>query len=427
MKRLLLILTIGLFTVISNAADTPEDGFWKSVKKGAAIEEYRAYLESFPKGKYVGQARAAIEAMEAARTPPDPAEATFWADVKASKQKAFYVAYLEQFPRGRHVADAKSAIAQLEADERQAQARVSEQRRVAEAKAAADAKLAAEQADQEKTRTELADWERAKAINTWLGYAEFIGKRPEGRFVTLAKLTQSKLPLQPGMTFKDCPECPEMVVIPAGSFEMGSNSGSSDEKPAHSIKIGKAFALAKTEVTQAQWKAIMGSNPSHFASCGDNCPVEKVNWNDAQDYVRKLSQRTGKTYRLPSETEWEYACRAGGTHIYCGSNDVDSVAWYYKNSGSKSHGVASKQANAWGLADLSGNVWEWTEDCYHTDYSVAPSDGSAWTTGCFQDRRVLRGGSWTGISQFTRATYRNADRSESRDSSSGFRPARMLP
>jgi formylglycine-generating enzyme required for sulfatase activity len=199
--------------------------------------------------------------------------------------------------------------------------------------------------------------------------------------------------LRPGKVFKDCSDCPPMVVIPAGSFEMGSNSGNSDAKPVHRAMIGKAFAIGQSEVTQGQWRAIMGNNPSRFTACGDNCPVEQVSWNDAQDYVRRISQKTGQTYRLPSEAEWEYACRAGVTHTNCGSDDVDSVAWHTRNSSATTHAVAGKQANAWGLYDMSGNVWEWTQDCWNASYSGAPGDGSAWAIGnC--SLRVVRGGSW---------------------------------
>ena len=114
-----------------------------------------------------------------------------------------------------------------------------------------------------------------------------------------------------GKTFKDCPECPDMVEIPAGSFDMGSNSGEADEKPVHRVTIAKPFAIGKTEVTQAQWLAVMGNNPSNFTGCGDTCPVEQVSWNDVQTFIRKLNAKTGKQYRLPTEAEWEYACRAG--------------------------------------------------------------------------------------------------------------------
>ncbi len=194
-------------------------------------------------------------------------------------------------------------------------------------------------------------------------------------------------PVAAGSVFKDCDDCPEMVVIPAGSFEMGGNG--SDEQPVHRVTL-RSFSMGKAEVTQGQWRAVMGSNPSHFSGCGDNCPVEQVSWEDAKQFVSRLSAKTGKTYRLPSEAEWEYACRAGGRHEYCGSDRADEVSWYSGNSGNATHPVAGKKANAWGLHDMSGNVWEWTEDCWNQNYSNAPTDGSVWTSGnCSQ--RVVRG------------------------------------
>ncbi len=228
---------------------------------------------------------------------------------------------------------------------------------------------------------------------------------------------------QAGQIIKDCSDCPEMVVIAAGSFQMGSE-GAKDEKPAHSVSISP-FALAKTEVTQGQWRAVMGSNPSYFSSCGNDCPVEQVSWDDAKEYLRKLSAKTGQSYRLPSEAEWEYACRAGGQHQYCGSDSEDDVAWIGKNSDDKPHTVGKKQANAWGLYDMSGNVWEWVEDLYHDSYAGAPTDGSAWTTG-EGVARVLRGGSWFVIPDFARAAFRSRDATAGRDSVSGFRPARIV-
>jgi len=230
-----------------------------------------------------------------------------------------------------------------------------------------------------------------------------------------------------GRTFKDCPDCPEMVEIPPGSFAMGSNNGEPDEKPLHNVTIAKPFAIGKTEVTQAQWRTLMNDNPSYFTGCDDACPVEQVSWNDVQRFIQKLNTKTGKQYRLPSEAEWEYACRAGNQHEYCGSDNADSVSWNNNNSGSflfnSPHPVASKKANAFGLYDMSGNVWEWVEDFYQDNYNAAPADGSARMNGSM---RVLRGGSWGKDPKFGRATARSKFSANYRDFSYGFRLAQTL-
>ena len=231
-----------------------------------------------------------------------------------------------------------------------------------------------------------------------------------------------------GTVFKDCSDCPEMVVIPAGSFDMGSNS-EPNEMPVHQVTIKKAFAMSKTEVTQGQWKALMdNNNPSKFNTCGDNCPVEQVSWDDAQIFIEKLNAKTGKKYRLPSEAEWEYACRAGGKHEYCGSDNLDSIAWFgglaqpAGNSGKSTNPVATKQVNAFGLYDMSGNVWEWVEDVYHPNYNDAPADGSARQGDSLL--RVPRGGSWSFLQ---RAAKRSGSESDFRYGTIGLRLARTLP
>ncbi len=189
-------------------------------------------------------------------------------------------------------------------------------------------------------------------------------------------LTSTETP-GPGQAFRGCVDCPEMVVIPAGIMEKVrpvSKAGRGNDKgQQYSVSI-RSFALGKTEVTQGQWKAVMGSNPSKFSKCGDDCPVERVSWNHAQEFIRRLNQKTGMSYRLPSDAEWEYACRAGKKDKYCGSEKIESVAWYESNSGKTTHSVASKQPNAWGLYDMTGNVWEWTSEQ-------------------FEANRVIRGGS----------------------------------
>jgi formylglycine-generating enzyme required for sulfatase activity len=186
----------------------------------------------------------------------------------------------------------------------------------------------------------------------------------------------------------------ELVKISAGSFMMGSDYYYDDEQPIHRVNVPE-FLMGKYQVTQAQYEAVMGKNPSHFK--GKQNPVEQVSWNDAQEFCKKLSQKTGRKVKLPSEAQWEYVCRAGSTGKYCFGNNEDQLgkyAWYDDNSDSKTHPVGEKLANAWGLHDMHGNVWEWCEDVWHDNYYGAPTDGSAWLSGGDQNRHALRGGSW---------------------------------
>lgn len=232
-----------------------------------------------------------------------------------------------------------------------------------------------------------------------------------------------------GQTFRDCPECPEMVEIPAGKFDMGSNDGGPYEKPVRSVGV-PTFALARTEVTQDQWRALMNSDGHFYSytdplrSCGGDCPV-RVDWFDAKRYLIKLSKKTGQRYRLPSEAEWEYACRSGGRHnTYCGSDNIESIAWFDRNSNDKPHPVGLLKPNAFGLYDMSGNTWEWAEDCANSDYTNAPVDGSAWVTGeC--DKRIIRGGTWDQSTRMANATNRVWYRPDT--PLGGIRPARMMP
>jgi formylglycine-generating enzyme required for sulfatase activity len=204
----------------------------------------------------------------------------------------------------------------------------------------------------------------------------------------------------------------EMVKIPAGSFLMGSadndEGADDDEKPQHQVNL-QEFYLGKFPVTQEQYQAIMGNNPSDFRDNPKN-PVESVSWDDAQEFCQKLSEKIGKKYRLPSEAEWEYACRAGTqTRYYFGDDEklLGEYAWYIENSDSKTHPVGQKKPNNWGLYDMSGNVWEWCEDGWHENYQKAPTDGTAWNNNHSQTKvRVIRGGSWVNYPRICRSAYR---------------------
>ena len=279
---------------------------------------------------------------------------------------------------------------------------------------------------------------------------------------------------RPGEVFKDCSDCPEMVVIPAGSFDMGSPASEAgrdnDEGPQHRVSV-QSFAAGKFEVTRDQFAAFVNAtgynagnecktfeggkyekrggrnwqNPGY--SQADNHPVVCLNWDDAKAYAAWLSRKTSKSYRLLSEAEWEYAARAGTSTARfwgespdqacayanvmdaTGKSQVPGVTWEVHNCNDGSAytaGVGSYKPNAFGLYDMIGNAWEWTEDCRNANYSGAPSDGSAWTSGdC--GGRVLRGGSWLYTPQIARAARRSRNGSSFRVIDRGFRLARMLP
>jgi formylglycine-generating enzyme required for sulfatase activity len=236
--------------------------------------------------------------------------------------------------------------------------------------------------------------------------------------------------LVPGREFVDCDGCPVMVVIPAGTFMMGSPPDEAgrfrEEGPQRQVSVSR-LAIGKYEVTQAEWRMLIGSNPSRNWECGGDCPVEQVSWHDAQTLVRFITERTGQRYRLPTEAEWEYACRGGDKPgPYCGGSDLGSLGWTAINS-SGTQRVGSRVANAFGLHDMSGNVWEWVQDCFdEMAYERRKSsDGRAYeVTGCAS--RVQRGGSWRVEPQGARAAFRLRDSSVNKSMYTGFRLVRQL-
>jgi formylglycine-generating enzyme len=260
---------------------------------------------------------------------------------------------------------------------------------------------------------DIADWKAAKFVNTLAFYEMYKRNHPSGLYFEEAqdainRLKQASVPA-PNNQRQDnnsntaprivppsvsrLPFEPEMVEVQGGTFQMGSNDGESDEKPVHSVSVS-TFYIGKYEVTQKQWRDVMGTSPSYFKNC-DDCPVEQVSWDDVQEYLKKLNSKiTGKKYRLLMEAEWEYAARGGNKsnkYKYSGSNNLNELAWYETNSGNKTHPVGGKQANELGIFDMSGNVWEWCSDWLGSYSSNLAQNPTGADTGYY---KVFRGGCW---------------------------------
>ena len=252
--------------------------------------------------------------------------------------------------------------------------------------------------------------------------------------------------LEAGDVFRDCDDCPEMVVVPAGSYMMGSPASEEardgDEGPMHQVTIAQPFAVGKYEVTFAEWEACVAGGGCNGYRPGDNVwgrgrrPVINVSWKDAQAYVRWLSDQTGEAYRLLSEAEWEYVARAGTTTPFHFGETISTEQANYDGdftygSGRKGEDrgetvpVGRFPANAFGLYDVHGNVWEWTQDCWNKSYAGAPSNGGAWERGACSGR-VLRGGSWVNAPRYLRSAYRFRGSAGDRYDNLGFRLARTL-
>ncbi|SPD76063.1 conserved exported hypothetical protein [uncultured Desulfobacterium sp.] len=228
----------------------------------------------------------------------------------------------------------------------------------------------------------------------------------------------------------------KFILIQAGKFMMGSKltpeeikekyggdaKWYNDESPQHEVTITTSYYIQSTEVTQGQWKAVMGVNPSGLKNCGVTCPIEKVSWFDVEEFINRLNQKEDtNTYRLPTEAEWEYACRAGSsTEFYFGDdkNKLEYYAWNNSNSDDWTHRVNLKRPNAWGLYDMHGNVWEWCQDWY-SEYPSGPvTDPAGPETG---SQRVSRGGSWRSAAMFCRSPHRYGVDPNFRRPTRGFR------
>jgi len=276
-----------------------------------------------------------------------------------------------------------------------------------------------------------------------LGWSVELQQKPQQSAQPTASSAPVQQPVQPTLIPPQVNTPQNMVYVEGGTFLMGSANGYANG-PVHEVTVS-SFYMGKYEVTQAEYQSVMGSNPSHFN--GNNRPVENVIWYDAVEYCNRLSKKEGLTpcysgrgenitcnwnangYRLPTEAEWEYAARGGinkDDYKYSGSNDIDEVAWYGKNSGKMTHDVGTKKANSLGIYDMSGNVWEWCWDWHdHFYYSKSPRNNPTGSDllGCF-NWRVFRGGGWFNLSEGCTVFCRNSYYPDSPDFGCGFRVVR---
>jgi sulfatase modifying factor 1 len=365
---------------------------WRTAKSSNTREAYQNYLSRFPSGEFRAQAEEAISAINA--------HEAAWQKAQSANTIEAYREYLDKFPNGANRTTATEAIRKLEAD------------------------LAIR-------RDDLA-WDVAVEKNTVDAYKKYQADYPNGRHSTEATAKIKSLEQSRSGDTAD-----GLVFVKGGAFTMGctGEQGSdcdSDEKPAHQVTLSD-FYIGKYEVTQAEWRKVMGSDPPELYNKGcDQCPVEKVSWDDIQEFLKKLNTQTGKQYRLPTEAEWEYAARGGslGTgYKYAGSNSIDDVAWYNANSKTANtfgdqkttRPVGQKKANELGLYDMSGNVYEWCSDWKGTYPSSAQTNPVGPSSGSY---RVIRGGSWNDVPQVCRVANRHSITPDYRSLNVGFRLAR---
>ena len=353
------------------------------------------YLRGTPTGP-LPQAAQAVPVTPplppAVRTPPAPGGMTAaerWGAIKGTERVAELKAYIESY-RGDPEAAVFVSLARvrLKATEKILQERAAQEEQERLARSARAAYGAVMEADDVEVLGTF-----VRVYGTVAGVADLV-EQARGRLMELGEQIEWSNSL--GMEF---------VWVPAGEFRMGSTSSQAeeDEKRVTRVRLSRGFYLGKYEVTQGEWEAVMGENPSGFKNCGANCPVENVSWEDAQDFIRKLNAREGGgKYRLPTEAEWEHAARAGTRGDYYDSN-LGAIAWYDGNSGDRTHPVGRKAPNAFGLHDMLGNVWEWVGDWYGEYPGGTVTDPEGPRSG---SERVGRGGSYFDYARHCRSTDR---------------------
>ncbi len=379
--------------VLAPAGPDPEILYWQSVEKCGTAACYQEYLRVYPRGRFAGIARLHFQTSQ----PQQPEAPSLIAFTVKTSPEADKVRILNIGPKYRDGIELKPGKYRIEAT-----------------KSGYKKHLGWHELT-EQAPVYMAELEKLPPPPPKPVYSQPKKQAP-------ARVSSSTRPQsgRKGQTWRDPTTGMEFVWVPKGCFQMGSNDGGSDEKPVHEVCL-EGYWLGKYEVTQGQWRKVMGSNPSKFKNCGSDCPVEQVSWDDVQDYIRKLNRQDGPEYRLPTEAEWEYACRSGGRdEKYSGGNSVDRVAWYRDNAGKKTHRVGSKSANGLGLHDMSGNVWEWVQDIYDKSaYRNHARNNPVNTSG--GSFRVGRGGSWGNVAGYTRCAYRGVNDPDNSNLNLGFR------
>lgn len=387
-------------------ASMEEEELWLEATQSNTVSAYRMYLIRSVQKKHAQEATEAIKAISEKDREP-----MAWRQAKQLNTVTAFEAYLRDYPQGIYAAEADRELKQLlgKIVKDQPVAPSKEQSVILDQVLSTPAATNVQPNEKEPDSNSKLRW----VVLSIIGFVlVLIVGNMVGLFSTqtdkeiLAKLSSS------------------MVLIPEGEFQMGSNSGYANEEPVHKVSLNN-FYLGRTEVTQEQWRAVMGTNPSRFK--GGDRPVENVSWNDVQAFIKKLNAKTGEKYRLPTEAEWEYAARGGQQSLgfeCAGSNNQDEVAWYsHKHSEDKTHPAGQKKANELRLYDMSGNVCEWCQDWYGAYPSSASNNPQGPDTGSF---RVLRGGSWYSGAGYCRVASRHNVDPDYVSSRYGFRVARTF-
>ncbi len=441
---------------------TQETTRWQAAVRADTIEAYRRFINDYPSSVYLDQARIQLDILDEKA----------WLELAAEDSVQAYQDYLELFPDGLHQTEAMVRIDQIKQEEARRERQRLEQERLE--------KEAWENASSNRTIASLDryinDWpaglhieeanrirrllkdranddkafEAATRLNNKEAFQAYIGAFPQGLNVAAALQRLDDLDLRPGKSFRDCGDCPTMMVLPAGTYWQGSDDSSalalSMEKPRRQVTISAPFAVSVYEVTMAEWDACFEdkgctSRPDDNGWGRNRQPVIMVSWNDAQEYVRWISEKTGQSYRLPSESEWEYFARAGEESDWLGGTaeqlcNYANIAgtetgfkWQHPQCGDKlvlgTAPVGSFRPNSFGLYDTIGNVAEWTADCMNLSYLDAPVDGSAWGRGICSSH-MTRGGSWITGSREIRLPARFNLKNGDRNDFTGFRVARTI-